>query len=287
MLDVPSFWDELQRIRVRPTRQRLYISKICGRRSHPNLSGFGGSRCQSCAMPICEIAVALRRLPRGAKLRMAFAERPMTLTCKFCSVFHLAATPCDRPVLRTPNFVVAPTVGALVPGWMLIVSNKHYIAAGALEIPMLEELRETIRTVAAAMQRDHRTAAVFEHGPVCENSAVGCGIDHCHVHVVPVEFDLFSEAASLSAEAGIQWETAADLTVTNTYHRAGRPYLYLEQNGVRRIGSSRSLPSQFFRRVIASRQGRPQEFDWKAHDVVSSAHLREARRLSLALGDAP
>jgi diadenosine tetraphosphate (Ap4A) HIT family hydrolase len=207
----------------------------------------------------------------------------MNRTCKFCSVFDLAEAPCDRPILRTPNFIVAPSIGALVPGWMLIVSTDHYVSAGALPHDSLLELRETIDTVATAMRHVSRSAAIFEHGPVCENTVVGCGIDHCHVHVVPLEFDLYSEAAQLSRERGIRWDVAADLTATRDYHEAGHSYLYIEQNGLRRIGTSPNHLSQFFRRVIASRQGRPEEFDWKRHDAVSPAHLAEAHRLSLVL----
>lgn len=222
-------------------------------------------------------------ITRGAKLRMIIAEKPMTHTCKFCSVFRLAESPCDQPVLHTPNFVVAPTIGALVPGWMLIVSKDHYISAGALATSLLGELREIIDAVTTAMRREGKIPAVFEHGPICENTSIGCGVDHCHIHVVPLDFELFSEAATLSTEVGMTWEAAADLTATKTYHRAGRAYLYMEQNGLQRIGTSQNLPSQFFRRVIASRQGRPHEFDWRAHDVASSAHLLEVHRLSLAI----
>lgn len=207
----------------------------------------------------------------------------MNQTCKFCSVFDLAEAPCDRPILRTPNFVVVPTIGALVPGWMLIVSKDHYVSAGALPQGALVELRKTIDTVANGMRQATKTAAVFEHGPVCENTVVGCGIDHCHVHVAPLEFDLYSEATQLSREARIRWAFAEDVTTTKVYHEAGEPYLYIEQNGLRRIGTSVSLPSQFFRRVIASRQGRPEEFDWKRHNGVSPAHLIETNRLSLVL----
>lgn len=207
----------------------------------------------------------------------------MTHTCKFCSVFDLAEAPCDRPIFRTPNFIVAPTIGALVPGWMLIVSTTHFVSAGALPHDALVELRDTIDTVATAMRQSNKPAAIFEHGPVCENTVVGCGIDHCHVHVVPLEFNLYSQAAQPSREAGIRWKPAADITATKDYHDAGHPYLYIEENGLCRIGTSANLPSQFFRRVIASQQGRPDEFDWKRHADVTPAHLAEADRLSLAL----
>lgn len=211
----------------------------------------------------------------------------MNKTCKFCSVFDLAEAPCDRPVLRTPNFIVAPTVGALVPGWMLIVSREHHISAGSLPTPLFAELRETIDRVFSAMTQIDTTPAVFEHGPACENTSVGCGIDHCHMHVVPVDFDLYAEAEPLSQECQIVWAATRDLRATKQCHDAGQPYLYVEQGGIARIGTSRHLPSQFFRRVIAARQGRPQEFDWKRHNVASPAHLLKARRLNLVLSEGP
>jgi diadenosine tetraphosphate (Ap4A) HIT family hydrolase len=166
---------------------------------------------------------------------------------------------------------------------MLVVSTTHYVSAGALPHDVLAELRDTIDAVATAMRHTSRTVAIFEHGPACENTVVGCGIDHCHIHIVPLEFDLYSEAAQLSNETGIRWKPAADIATTKRYHDGGHPYLYIEQNGLRRIGTSTNLPSQFFRRVIASQQGRPKEFDWKGHDAATPAHLAEAHRLSLVL----
>ena len=207
----------------------------------------------------------------------------MTYTCKFCTVFDLADAPCNIPILRTPNFIVAPTIGALVPGWMLVVSTTHYVSAGALPHDALVELRDTIDMVASAMRSADKTAAIFEHGPICENTVVGCGIDHCHVHIVPLEFDLHAEAAQLSREFRMRWEPASDLGATKLYHEGGLPYLYIEQNGLRRIGTSPNIPSQFFRRVIASRQGRPKEFDWKRHESVLPAHMAEIKRLRLVL----
>jgi ATP adenylyltransferase len=223
------------------------------------------------------------RAAHGAKLCIGQSPTTMTYICKFCSVFHLAEAPCDRPIFRTPNFIVAPTIGALVPGWMLVVSTRHYISAGALPHDALAELRDTIEAVVTAMRSTGRTPAVFEHGPVCENTVVGCGIDHCHIHVAPLEFDLYSEAAQLSKAAGIRWEPAPAINATKAYHEGGRPYLYIEQNGLRQIGTSSNIPSQFFRRVIASQQGRPEEFDWKRHPVATAPHLAEANRLSLVL----
>lgn len=199
--------------------------------------------------------------------------------CKFCSTFHFAQAPCDRAVHETANFIVVPTIGALVPGWVLVVSKEHRISAGALPQQTLLELRETVGRVAGMMRRSHTSVAVFEHGPICDKTSVGCGIDHCHIHVAPLGFDLWSAAGSLSLEHQISWRAVSDISATKLLYEVGKPYLYVEQDGSSRIGTSRSLPSQFFRRVIASHQGRPHAFDWRTHDVVPPEHLVEADRL--------
>src|SRR5436305_6773406 len=135
---------------------------------------------------------------------------------------------------------------------MLVVSKERHVSAGALPLQRLLELRDTVRRVVDVMRHSRRSVAVFEHGPICDKTSVGCGIDHCHIHVVPLALNLWSAAASLSREHEVRWREVGDITDTKVLYDSGNAYLYLEQETSTRIGTSRNLPSQFFRRVIAS-----------------------------------
>ncbi len=42
-----------------------------------------------------------------------------------------AVDPWDQVLLETANFVVVPTIGAIVEGWLLVVSKEGLVCMGA------------------------------------------------------------------------------------------------------------------------------------------------------------
>ena len=57
--------------------------------------------------------------------------------CILCSELAVSAekAPWSAPLVETENFVVVPSLGALVEGWLLIVPKAHHISYGALPFP--------------------------------------------------------------------------------------------------------------------------------------------------------
>jgi len=117
--------------------------------------------------------------------------------CRMCSNLgiHTPADDWDKPLLESENFAALPSLGALVEGWLLLVPRRHFISVGALPQPLLREMEEMKRLLCSAVEENYGQACIFEHGPSKANCAVGCGVDHAHLHVVPVPFDLASAMA--------------------------------------------------------------------------------------------
>src|SRR5947209_2503096 len=100
----------------------------------------------------------------------------------------------DRPLLTTPKWIVAPTLGAIIPGWLLAlprraVLNFNQWAAAEGESPetILQQLTEHLGLAA-------HEVIWFEHGPLNNGTVVGCGLDHAHIHILirpPFTFDSF------------------------------------------------------------------------------------------------
>ena len=105
---------------------------------------------------------------------------------------------------------------------------------------------------------------MFEHGPADPGTAVGCGIDHAHVHLVPAgSLDLTSTA--LREFSDLAWRPARSFSDTRDASVMGVPYLYVESPGAAAwIATGHDIPSQALRRILAAEQGRPDEYDWKA-----------------------
>src|SRR5262245_23869638 len=106
--------------------------------------------------------------------------------------------PWDEILVQTPNFVVVPTVGALVEGWLLIVSKDPYVCMGAIDAGLHDELSELLVFCSTAVRECFGAAAIFEHGPSSTGLRVGCGVDHAHVHVLPAPGGLIAGTTSVS-----------------------------------------------------------------------------------------
>jgi ATP adenylyltransferase len=175
----------------------------------------------------------------------------------------------DQVILDFPNFVVVPTKGALLPGWLLVISKAHILCAGFLERGVLTELQAAIDHASELVRSRFGEPTLFEHGPAAEGTALGCGVDHLHIHVAPLPFSLRDAADKLGNK--LHWRRIDNLGELNELSskreaycwvrepRDSVPYACLPPNGIR----------QFLRRAIASELGRPTEFDYAAHPELS------------------
>lgn len=173
----------------------------------------------------------------------------------------------NTPVYETPNFVVIPTLGALVEGWLLIVPKVFYLNFSQLPDSQFEEVTQIINHLEERFQPlfEAPSSVSFEHGPGCTKSTAGCGVDYAHLHWVPTEFDL-KKGASEFLNLNFDWTAIHDLADIKANSTAGKDYLYLrDQNGNCFLTCQDKVPSQTFRKVIAHYIEQPEQFDWKAN----------------------
>jgi hypothetical protein len=149
---------------------------------------------------------------------------------------------------------------------MLLVPKGHFISMGALPDTMFAELDAFKSFLCSMLTECYGSVATFEHGPSRERRSVGCGVDHAHLHLVPVSFDLASLTSPL-LPTGARWRPAGIQECRNS-HRLGEDYLYVEQPVSSGQIVTGELGSQVFRRVIASRIGHPKEYNWREHPHV-------------------
>lgn len=190
--------------------------------------------------------------------------------CRFCRhLSHETPPSADwTPVYETERFVAVPSIGALVPGWLLVLPTSH-----ALNLAQLGQgVEEEIESIARQWEELVGPVTWFEHGPHAPGSAVGCSIDHAHMHLVPLGgFDLLSGIRDLVPD--LAFEGVPGLVSAQAAIESGESYLYLRTPHFgSSLARSQNIPSQAFRRVIAAHQGRPSEYDWDAfrrYDVVA------------------
>ncbi|GKS59809.1 hypothetical protein YTPLAS18_33360 [Nitrospira sp.] len=197
--------------------------------------------------------------------------------CRLCSELESQTSVWNKPLFESPNFVALPSLGSLVEGWLLLVPKRHFISFGAIPESFLPEILEIKQFLFNLLVQHYGTAAAFEHGPYMASRSVGCGVDHAHLHLVPIRFNL-AQAVLPYLPSDANWEVA-DLTHCRIAHATGEDYLYLEQPiGSGRITTHHDFGSQLFRKAIAARLGMENQYNWREHHQLPTV-LTTIKRL--------
>jgi len=160
-------------------------------------------------------------------------------------------------------------LGALVEGWLLLVPKEHFLSFGAMPNSLTAEMQELKAATCARVQQAYGMVIAFEHGPSEAGRSVGCGVDHAHLHIVPVDFDLAAAVAAYVPPRS-KW-SKANLADCRRAFRKHLDYLYLEQPiGHGLIIQGHHLGSQLFRRAIAGELRIAEEYNWRTYPQLSN-----------------
>lgn len=198
--------------------------------------------------------------------------------CRFCAIAAGRGSRWSDCVLtETQSYVVIASIGALVPGWAMVVPRTHALnLSDAYSDPEFTELR--LRTSAVlAHAYPSTTIRLFEHGAQTGTSPVGCGVDHAHLHLVPLKQSLVP-GLSHQADAA-DWRSLPLSSVTKAVGE--REYLLYSDDATGDDPSCwLSLPtnpvSQYFRRLIAAVSDRPEHYDYRAHPFFDNVAATQA-----------
>jgi len=218
--------------------------------------------------------------------------------CKYCSTLfgsqhHKANNqPWNEILWESDNFVIVPTLGAIVEGWLLIISKEHYVCMGAIEKDLHTELEEAINLAATAVSSLYGRSTIFEHGPCQQGLELGCGIDHAHMHVLPLQFNL-RNAAKMSPEMGMfDWvQVESTFCQLSQLHRLGASYMYIQEQG--KPGyycMAKQAPCQSLRRIIARKLDVAERYDYNKYpfrENVANTIARMKQVFRSDTGDCP
>ncbi len=204
--------------------------------------------------------------------RFDFPLEGPVLNSRFASILSNA---CPKPhyntILRdTGKMVVTPTLGSIIPNWLLAIPKRHAAnaalwAQGERDSPLLD-----IEDIARSFGREPRDVIWFEHGATEPLSIVGCGVDHAHIHILltpPFSFGRLCEEAR--AETGLGWSFGrgnayAEIDCSQSYLVAGHGDRFLLAQSVEAAGS------QFFRKAIARLVGQEAAWDYRSHPHIEN-----------------
>ncbi len=186
--------------------------------------------------------------------------------CVFCS-----STPNGiKPIFESNHFYVTPSLGQIVPGYLLINTKEHYLSLSQMPYEewskeYFDELEEIKRTLRILLSKNYAPPIFFEHGAVKERQGVCC-VDHAHLHCVPLGKDIIKEMNKFfSSNHGSEGGLVSNLP---TIKRLNLPYIYY--NSIEGEESVTYLsppypPSQFMRQLVAIAAGKPDQWDWRTN----------------------
>jgi len=194
-------------------------------------------------------------------------------TCCFCDIIsgRYRYARVDEPIASNDEFVAIASIGALVEGWTLIVPKTH-------QLSMKNVYRSSIfagfiGSVLSSLNNHYGSLIAFEHGANKDGSMTGCGTDHAHLHIVPLDESLLPDIQN----SGLQWvechtSEIASMSMEDEYLF----YTELKENEVWQdpIGHLHILEkptSQFFRRLIGNRIGNMEVTDYRRFPYLNTA----------------
>lgn len=184
-------------------------------------------------------------------------------------MYTQVAARCRLPECRLlyegRHWVILPTIGALVPGYVLLVSKRHCLSVmdcSGDEIAELERLLVRLRSVLGDVYRTPCIA--FEHGSGCGTGMDSACIAHCHLHVLPLEEDIYDRIDFQNMQ--METEPVPSLRALTAYGRNAAPYLlYQNQNEQFFVMHADTYLSQYFRQLAALSTGVPEKWNWRQY----------------------
>ncbi len=188
--------------------------------------------------------------------------------CEFCDEFAGGCTNAfatrygqylaDRSIMDTGRFRVVPTLGQIVEGHVLVIPVEHICALASLQNDQMQELEDLSNRLRSTLSDMYGGCVFFEHG-VRGQGAGGCGIDHAHLHALPVVADGVLEVLTRQFEGTRIYSLAA---IKGSIPK-NSPYLFFEDASAKRyVFRVDSLPSQYLRKLVAKSIGKS-DWDWR------------------------
>lgn len=190
------------------------------------------------------------------------------ITCPYCAEFrlgqqvpelaaHLAGRGRVRVLGRAALF---PSVSPIAAGHFLVAPVRHVQSMRAASSREAADVKLAIDEVRAGITLgSHEVLTVSEHAAGHSGSRA-CGIVHAHVHVLPLDINIYSHIESYLHRTlaplgrGDTQEIMRAVNATSTYLTFGD---YSQQT----LFAGEDVPSQLVRRLACEQMGR--SWDWK------------------------
>jgi diadenosine tetraphosphate (Ap4A) HIT family hydrolase len=188
--------------------------------------------------------------------------------CEFCDEFaggaansfaaYYAQELESRKIFEQDDFRVLPSLGQIMPGYLLVVPTRHFRAFADLTHEQLKAAEALKTSLTGKLRSIYGDCLLFEHG-VRTSGSGGCGISHAHLHLVPFPDEKDPVEELIRA---FPFEEVSNLVELGRV-QPGRSYLYYESvHSKKYVFYPPFIPSQYVRRLLAEALG-VGAWDWR------------------------
>lgn len=196
--------------------------------------------------------------------------------CPFCWEFNqlnprvlqiLAGRGIKSRILSTVGDCLAICgVGALTPGYILLISRSHYESVGYFPDKLMEELKQIKAEIRYFLKSVYGSASFFEHGATRSDPA-GCCVGHAHMHALPTDKDFHFILAKNFRERIVY-----EIDELTNFSTLDKPYLFYESPDESKYlyEVPPNLSSQQLRKLWAESMNKPMKWDWAVFPEIDN-----------------
>jgi SAM-dependent methyltransferase/diadenosine tetraphosphate (Ap4A) HIT family hydrolase len=192
----------------------------------------------------------------------------------------------SRLIRRTSVVDVLAGLGAVIPGYTLIVPRRHVRSIGELSLPEITHAFDAARVMGRRVTRAFGSSVVIvEHGSSGQDyGPSGACIEHAHMHLFPL--DSGTDASRFALPESERVDDVAELSALARRHR--NYYYCAWGSSAGYVVADPPLESQHARRIWSEVVGRRDEWDWALFPFMENARLTvtRLRRDDLSCADA-
>lgn len=203
--------------------------------------------------------------------------------CRLCAECSKVWWNCS--VLENESVHAMASLGALVPGWLLLVAENHALCWADIDdshVPLLQHMADDLS--AYLQQILGVSVFMFEHGPRQRGSDAGCTVDHAHLHLVPLlGFDMPSvnDVTRLVPDTVELFQATSIAEALDRARLSDNDYVLWGRDESYYVILAHKIPSQLMRRLVAESLGIAAwdwRNDWRLDIVTETLRLFDSKR---------
>lgn len=184
------------------------------------------------------------------------------MNCVFCNIDK--SRPENTIIEESDNFIVLPTIGALVDGYLMIVSKKHINSMSELKENekieyefLIEKYRNKFKNIY------NKFPIIFEHGsPINDSDMKASSVIHAHTHIVNHKF--------INEESIVKNLNFKILENLNYLSKEQNYIMYINPENICYVSYNFEPVSQIMRKIIAKDLGYENKFDLKKEIFIEN-----------------